>query len=252
MKSNKLLLTLCLVGILSFSFSSCKYNAGDRIPGTTSAKVDSVSYALGVWFGGSIASADFGELNYCKIKEGVTDKLNGKDLNIPEEEIMQIIQNSLMQRQQYKSEKNIEDSKAFLEKNKTKEGVVETESGLQYMIVSEGEGDYPTMIDTVEVNYKGSLIDGTVFDSSYDRGESATFPMNAVISGWSEGLTHAKEGSKLEIYIPANLGYGTQTYGPIPGNSTLVFEVELIKVYKGVEPEPETTSAKAPKKAPKK
>lgn len=231
MKSIKIFMVLCLAGTLLFS--SCKYKAGDRIPATTSAKVDSVSYALGVWFGGSIKNTDFGELNYCQIKKGVTDVLNDKETKISQEEIMQVIQNHLMQRQSYKSEKNIEDAKAFFESNKTKEGVIETESGLQYKIISEGNGETPALTDTVEVNYKGTLLDGTVFDSSYERGESATFPLNAVIKGWSEGLTYAKEGSKIEIYVPSSLGYGPQTYGPIPGNSALIFEVELIKVSKG-------------------
>lgn len=233
MKTFKFFIVACLVGTMMLS--SCKYNSGDRIPGTTSSKVDSVSYALGVWFGGTLKSSDFGELNKCQIDKGVKDMMTGKDLKISEEEIMQIIQNYLMQRQNYVSEKNIADGKAFLEKNKTKEGVVALESGVQYRIISEGIGACPSGTDTVEVNYKGSLIDGTEFDSSYKRNEPAKFTLNQVIPGWSEGLSYCKEGGKIEIVIPSDMGYGPRANGPIPGNATLVFEVELIKVYPVVE-----------------
>jgi FKBP-type peptidyl-prolyl cis-trans isomerase len=233
MKTTKFFIVACLLGTLLFS--SCKYNAGDRIPGTSSAKIDSVSYALGVWFGGTLKSSDFGELNKCQIQKGIKDMIEGKELKISEEEIMQIIQNYLMQRQTYKTEKSLTDGKEFLEKNKAKEGVVTLESGVQYKIITEGTGVLPVGKDTVEVNYKGTLVDGTEFDSSYKRGEAVKFPLNQVIPGWSEGLSYCKEGGKIEIYIPAEKGYGERTNGPIPGNSTLIFEVELVKVYPVVE-----------------
>lgn len=249
MKQVKLFVCVCLLGTLLFA--SCKtFKQGDVIPGTTSSKVDSVSYALGVFFAGNIKGADFGELRYAQIEKGFNDMLNDKDLKVPQEEIMQFLQNYMMQRQSYKAEKNVEDAKAFFEKNKEKEGIIVTESGLQYRIVSEGTGIAPTFKDTVEVNYKGTLLDGTVFDSSYERNEPAKFPLGAVIKGWSEGLSYAKEGGKIEIYIPSELGYGPQNYGPIPGNSALIFEVELIKVYPFVEApaEPEKPAKKIVKK----
>ena len=117
-------------------------------------------------------------------------------------------------------------------KNKEKEGVVETESGLQYKVLVEGTGISPESADTVEVHYEGRLLDGTVFDSSRERGESIEFALNRVIKGWTEGLTYAKEGGQIELYIPADLAYGKRGSGPIPGNATLIFNIELIKVKK--------------------
>jgi FKBP-type peptidyl-prolyl cis-trans isomerase len=235
MKSIKLLVAVCLMG--SMIFSSCKFNAGERVPGTTSAKVDSVSYALGAYFGGMIKSSDFGELNKCEMKKGLNDMMKGGELKIDENQIMQVIQNHLMQRMNALAQVAEQEGAEFLAKNKEKKGVVVAESGLQYKVIEEGAGVSPQPQDTVEVHYKGTLLDGTVFDSSYERGEPAKFPLGAVIKGWSEGLTYAKEGGKIELYIPSNLGYGPRAYGNIPANATLIFEVELLKVFPAAETE---------------
>lgn len=233
MKSVKLFVAVCLMGAMMFS--SCKFNAGERVPGTTNAKVDSVSYALGAYFGGMIKSSDFGELNKCEMKKGLNDMMKGGQMDIPEEEIMQVIQSHLMKRMNALAEINAEEGSSFLAKNKEKEGVVVLESGLQYKVIEEGAGISPMATDTVEVHYTGKLLDGTVFDSSVERGEPAKFPLDGVIKGWSEGLTYAKEGGKIELYIPSNLGYGPRGYGNIPANSTLIFEVELLKVFPAAE-----------------
>jgi FKBP-type peptidyl-prolyl cis-trans isomerase FkpA len=120
----------------------------------------------------------------------------------------------------------------YLATNAKKEGVVTTASGLQYEVLTQGEGDSPLATDKVTVHYKGTLIDGTPFDSSYDRGEPATFPLNGVIAGWTEGVQLMKPGAKFKFTIPSNLAYGERDTPTIPANSTLVFEVELLEVVK--------------------
>lgn len=234
MKTLKIFLSLCLVGVLTLSSCGQKYNAGDRMPSTSTARIDSVSYALGMYFGKMISTSDFGELNLAEMNKGMMIVLNEKDSSakLTEEEIMPIIQKYVTERQTYVVERKTEENTKFFEENKTKEGVVETESGLQYLVLTEGDGISPEATDTVEVNYKGTFLNGEQFDSSYDRGEPVKFALNQVIKGWSEGLTYAKEGGKIMIYVPADLGYGQRPSGPIPGNSALIFEVELIKVYK--------------------
>jgi FKBP-type peptidyl-prolyl cis-trans isomerase len=119
---------------------------------------------------------------------------------------------------------------AFLAENAQKVGVVTTASGLQYRVITEGSGSRPGPTDTVTVNYRGTLIDGTQFDSSYDRGQPATFPLNQVIAGWTEGLQLMTVGSTYEFVIPSQLGYGASGQGPIPPNAVLIFEVELLGI----------------------
>lgn len=131
------------------------------------------------------------------------------------------------------SQSALEKGKAFLEENAAKEGVKVTESGLQYKVLTEGDaaGKSPAATDTVEVHYRGTLIDGTEFDSSYKRGETLSFPLNRVIPGWTEGMQLMKEGAKYQFFIPSHLAYGPQGAGGIIGpNETLIFEVELVKV----------------------
>ena len=118
----------------------------------------------------------------------------------------------------------------FLAENGKREEVTTTESGLQYEVLEEGDGAQPTREDQVTVHYKGELLDGTVFDSSYDRGEPATFPLNRVIPGWTEGLQLMQVGAKYRFYIPPELGYGARDTGTIPPNSTLIFQVELLSI----------------------
>ena len=162
---------------------------------------------------------------------------DGKDSRISDEDaqkIMQEVQEKAIAKQEEEqkklSEDNLAKGKAFLEENKAKEGVVTTESGLQYKVITEGKGAKPKATDTVTVHYTGKLIDGTEFDSSAKHGQPATFPLDGVIPGWTEALQLMPQGSKWEIVIPSDLAYGAGGQGPIPPASTLVFEVELLEI----------------------
>ena len=239
MKKFAIVIIAASAAVMAISSCAGTYQKGDRMPETTTAQIDTISYALGMYYGKMLTSSPFGELNLAQMKKGFKDVLNEEETMLEEQDIAILIQSYLRDRMAYESERSLEEGTEFLAANKEKEGVVETESGLQYKIEVEGAGISPEETDTVEVNYEGRLIDGTVFDSSYDRGESVKFPLNRVIKGWTEGLTYAKEGGKIQLYIPAELGYGQRGTGPIPGNSTLIFDIELVKVYKAVPKETE-------------
>ncbi len=148
------------------------------------------------------------------------------------QEFMQQMQAKRVTEQKQAAEKNKTEGVAFLAKNKTAKGVKTTASGLQYLVEKEGTGAKPKATDTVKVNYLGTKIDGEKFDSSYDRGQPATFPLNGVIKGWSEGLQLMPVGSKYKLFVPADLAYGENGPGPIGPNATLVFEVELLAIEK--------------------
>lgn len=232
MKRFAFVIAASCAAVLALSSCAGTYQKGNKSPETTSAQIDTVSYALGMYFGKMITSSPFGEIDLAQLRKGFNDVLNEKDVMLDETRLGVIIQTHLMTQQAYMALENLKEGEDFLAANKEKEGVVETESGLQYIIEEEGTGIAPAATDTVEVNYEGRLLDGTVFDSSYERGESIKFPLNGVIKGWGEGLTYVKEGGKIRLFIPSSLAYGERGTGPIPANSTLIFDVELIKVFK--------------------
>ncbi len=233
MKTLKLLSICALSGAL---ISSCS-SKGESIPGITAAQTDSVSYAVGVSFGGMLKSSNLENLNYTQIVAGMKDVVAGKEnLKVNEQEAGMLIQNYINKVVQAQSVIKEEQQDKFLADNISKDGVQSTESGLQYKIENPGSDVKPSAKDTVEVHYRGTLLDGTEFDSSYSRGQAATFPLNAVIKGWTEGLQLIGEGGKATLWIPYQLGYGERAMGPdLPAYSTLIFEVELIKVSKAEE-----------------
>jgi FKBP-type peptidyl-prolyl cis-trans isomerase len=164
---------------------------------------------------------------------------------------MTTFEKDMEQKQKEAGEKNKTEGAKFLEENKKKEGVKTTASGLQYKAVKEGNGAQPKATDTVTVNYRGTLINGTEFDSSYKRGQPATFPVNGVIKGWTEALQLMKVGSKYQLVIPSSLAYGERAVSPdLAANSTLVFEVELLDAKPGPTPAPAAAAPAAPKGAP--
>lgn len=193
---------------------------------------DSVSYAIGTLFGSNLHNYGFDNLNIKVFTKAIEDALLTKDTVITPELANEIVQKAVMNMQKQKAEKNLANGKAFLENNKKQPGVVELPSGLQYKIIKEGSGNSPKADNKVTAHYKGSLIDGKVFDSSYERGEPAQFGVSDVIEGWKEALQLMKPGAKWQLFVPSNLAYGeNQMQGsPIEPNSVLIFEVELISV----------------------
>ena len=207
-----------------------------QIEGVTKGQVDSVSYAVGVSFGQMIKGSGLKGLDYGKIMEAMRDVEKGEPTMISQEQAGLVINTYMAKVQMAEQRQKTKAQEEFLAENAKKEGVQQTESGLQYKIEDPGNEVKATAMDTVEVHYKGTLLDGTVFDSSYDRGETATFPLNRVIAGWTEGMQLVGEGGKITLYVPYDLGYGgRQMSEDLPAFSTLIFDVELIKVKKAVE-----------------
>ena len=206
---------------------------------------DKASYSIGLNIGSNFKKQNV-ELNPDALLAGVKDALSGKKPALSETEVREVMttwSKDLGEKQKAMADKNAADGKKFLEDNKKKDGVKTTASGLQYKVLKEGNGAQPKAADTVTVDYKGTLIDGTEFDSSYKRGQPATFPVNGVIKGWTEGLQLMKTGAKYQFFIPSELAYGQRAMGPdISPNSTLIFEVEL----KSVQPAPAGTPSASP------
>jgi FKBP-type peptidyl-prolyl cis-trans isomerase FklB len=197
-----------------------------------------VSYAIGARLGQNFKQQDI-EIKIESFVRGLKDALTGGKLELTQQQIQQLMTSfsqQIMAKQQEKRKaeaaKNLAAGKAFLEANKSKEGVKVLPSGLQYKILREGTGKSPTAEDKVKTHYSGKLIDGAEFDSSYKRNEPAEFAVKGVIKGWTEALQLMKEGAKWELYIPPELAYGERGNRNIPGNSTLIFEVELLEIVK--------------------
>jgi FKBP-type peptidyl-prolyl cis-trans isomerase FklB len=198
---------------------------------------EKVSYSIGLNIGKDFKQQDI-DVDADLLAQGIQDAVSGTKPLLTDEQIQETItafQTEMMSKQEAKTkaatEKNLKEGEAFRAENAKKEGVISLPSGLQYKVITEGTGPTPKLDDTVTVNYEGKLPDGTVFDSSYKRGEPATFPVTGVIPGWTEGLQLMKEGAKYEFVIPPTLAYGERGAGPVIGpNATLLFTVELIKI----------------------
>lgn len=192
-----------------------------------------VSYAIGYNIGSNLAQQKGVTVDLQSFQAGVADSLAGTDMRIPESEVeaaFASMQGRIQEATAKVAETNLAASKAYLAANKTKPGVTTTASGLQYEIIAAGMGRRPKATDKVEVHYHGTLIDGTVFDSSVRRGQTIEFAVNGVIPGWTEALQLMPVGSKWKLTVPPDLAYGPVDRGQIPPNSTLIFEVELIAI----------------------
>lgn len=192
--------------------------------------MDKLSYALGLSMAQNFIGSGVKELNIEDFAAGLSAVYNNGEKLMSYDEAKQVVTEFFQNLEAENKENNAKAGKEFLEANAKEEGVKVTASGLQYMVVKEGDGIKPTANDAVTVHYTGRLIDGTVFDSSVERGEPATFAVGQVIPGWVEGLQLMSEGSAYRLFIPSELAYGAHGAGPIQPNSTLIFDVQLIKV----------------------
>jgi len=241
-----------LVALSLIAATGCQQEAAKEEPKkevVLETEVQKQSYSLGASIGMYVQSnlekqAEFDvNLEQDYIIKGFTDSLAGKSL-IEKEEVQALLMNldqAVKAKQEEKikvaAEQALEEGTKFLAENAKKDGVMVTESGLQYQVITEGEGDKPKAEDTVRVHYTGTFLNGETFDSSVERGQPATFPLNGVISGWTEGVQLMSVGSKYKFTIPSELAYGPVGNPPrIPGNSVLEFEVELLEIVKPKEP----------------
>jgi FKBP-type peptidyl-prolyl cis-trans isomerase FklB len=206
-------------------------NTGSQKLDSLDNQLDKISYSLGVSVAQNVMSQGLDSINPRVVAQAFDDIFKGNDLIITQEECETILNEYFIAMNDRKKQINISKGLDFLVENGKKEGVITTESGLQYEVMVAGTGAYPLASDEVLVHYHGTLIDGTVFDSSVDRGEPISFPLNGVIPGWTEGLQLMKVGSKHKLFIPSSLAYGERGAGQLIGpNTTLVFEVELISI----------------------
>jgi len=193
--------------------------------------MNELSYSLGVSVGLNLKDQGFEVNSVEDFAQAMNDVLSGNDLAIPAEKVNEIVNNYFQDLQAKRAAEMQEGQKAFFEENGKREQVTTTDSGLQYEVFTEGKGEKPAPTDKVTVHYHGTLIDGTVFDSSVQRGEPASFPVNGVIQGWQEALTLMTVGSKWRVFIPSELAYGERGAGnAIPPHSPLVFDIELISI----------------------
>lgn len=193
--------------------------------------MEKVSYALGLSLGNNLMGSGVNSLDYAKLAKGIQDVLEKNEPEISYQEAQTVIGDFFQALQEKISEAALKEGVEFLAENAKREGVVTLESGLQYEVMTAGTGATPVSTDSVKVHYHGLLIDGTVFDSSVQRGEPATFGVTQVISGWVEALQLMPVGSKWKLFIPSNLAYGAQGAGQaIAPHSTLIFEVELLEI----------------------
>lgn len=235
MKLLKTLLASILMLMLVLAVTQC--DTSSKVS-TADLKTnqDSVSYILGVQMGQFLEQAR-DEINLELVIRTIRAQVAGDSMQLSQADAQNIMRDFNMRMQQKQQEErneagraNLQEGQEFLQENKNKEGVITTESGLQYKVLEEGDGPTPSATDTVRVHYRGTTIDGNEFDSSYSRGEPAVFPVNGVIRGWTEALQLMSVGSKYKLFIPSDLAYGERGTRNIEPNSVLIFEVELLGI----------------------
>jgi FKBP-type peptidyl-prolyl cis-trans isomerase FklB len=240
--SKKLLSIVCVTGLLLALAVGCTAEDA-KSPAAEEVKLDTqkkrISYTIGLNIGQDFARQEM-EIDTDVLVLGVIDALGEKEPRMTQEEMaaeVQTYQQEMRAKQEARlkevTDKNVEEGKAFLVENAKKDGVVVLESGLQYKVIEPGQGAKPTADSMVKVHYKGTLVDGAEFDSSYRRGQPASFPVGGVIPGWTEALLLMQEGAKWQLFIPSELAYGERGAGQDIGpNAVLIFDVELISIEK--------------------
>jgi FKBP-type peptidyl-prolyl cis-trans isomerase FklB len=219
-------LVFTLIGLMMVVESSAQRGKKDELTNS----VDSISYALGVSIATSVQQQNISELNVEKLLKAIEDVFGEQETKLTVEYSQSLLNKYITALKEKLEMEKLEEMATFLDDNKKNPGVITLPSGLQYKVLIEGTGQSPMPRSRVKAHYKGTLMDGTVFDSSYDRGEPLVFGVNQVIRGWQEALVLMKPGAKWILYIPPYLGYGDRDSGPIPANSILIFEIELLSV----------------------
>ena len=220
---------------------SCNNGSVNQTSAPLKTEADTASFYLGYLNGSGMLQMKMTDLNMGALVAGMNSALKKKEVK-PDQQTMEMYLNSYFQKlSTLRATENLEKGKKFLAENAKKAGVDTLSDGIQYKVIKKGDGPKPSETDVVKVNYKGTLLDGTEFDSSYKRGEPAEFPLNRVIPGWTKSLKEMPVGSKWEIFIPADQAYGPRGGGPIGPNETLIFEVELLEI---VNPEAPETNKK--------
>lgn len=237
-KAGKLTLNLLagaglLIGLAGCDAPIAEVQAAETATVELGSDNQKASYSIGYSMAANVRR-EFGEdMDLAAFQAGINDQLSGGDSQVSDADANAALQALVASKQaaeQEKASENISIGRDFLAENGKREGVITLPSGLQYEVLTAAEGEKPTATDRVTTHYRGTLIDGTQFDSSYDRGQPATFPLNGVIAGWTEALQLMSPGAKWRLYIPPELAYGERAQGPIPANSTLIFDVELIEI----------------------
>jgi FKBP-type peptidyl-prolyl cis-trans isomerase FklB len=224
---------ILLCGAAFLSLTACEGQKNKSGKSTLSNQMDSVSYGIGKSIGQNLKKDALDSIDVDLIAKGIRDAFKNDTAMMKESDAQAVIQSFMMAREKKKGEGNLAKGKKFLEENGKKQGVTTLPSGLQYEVIKMGTGPKPVLTDKVTVNYHGTLIDGTVFDSSVQRGQPAQLPVNQWIPGFSEALQLMPVGSKWKLYVPENLAYGERgAGGKIGPNETLIFELELISIDK--------------------
>ena len=238
--NNKLIITLIVVAVAAMAigyFIGTGTSSGIKSESQIALKTkdDSLNYFLGLNWGYSTEQAPW-EIDADLLASGIVHVIKDSSSYDPMtanaifQDLLSTISDQEAQKAEEEAMKTMEEGIAFLEENGKRDGVITTESGLQYEIITQGDGPMPSETSTVSVFYEGTLLDGTVFDGNFDTGDTLSIPLNDVIRGWTEGLQLMPLGSTYMFYLPSNLGYGPRGTGPIPGNSTLIFKVELLEI----------------------